>query len=335
MPPAAELDPPYTDVEARVLIHLATGRQAEAERLLAEQLRSHPGLPELVQGIAAHGVQPATVTDLQAGEHRGRQRLLFLCGACIRSRFSIDEARAFLSAAAAAGPKTAIGECAGLVVTLDTAHQNGVPIAAAHERFMALGRLADGPRSEPVIQWMAAVQCRTWNRNVEGVAHYKKLLTVWKPGPVLVHQTYANQLGALGRHEEALAERRLAVEMEPAGWSYDGLASSLYHLKRYAEADAAHAEAVRRDPRGALYWRNWAITLKDAGRFGEAIEKATRSVQCDSADGSNWWVWATCLLADGQSEEALVKFQRALALQPDNAQLRAETLALEKELRGR
>jgi tetratricopeptide (TPR) repeat protein len=200
------------------------------------------------------------------------------------------------------------------------------------ERFEILSRLCDGPEPDPMIRWMAAVQCRSWNRNAEGAEHYRKLLAVWKPGPVLVHQTYANLLDNLGRYEESLAERRQAVELEPAGWSYDGLGYTLYCLKRLEEAEEANAEAVRREPLRSSYWRNWARTLLAARRPEEASEKAARAVRLDSRDAYTWLMWGECLQAEGKGEEALAKKRRAASIQPGNGFLREEVRRLEQEL---
>ena len=57
--------------------------------------------------------------------------------------------------------------------------------------------------ADPLLRWMMAIQCRSRGDNEKGVVHFAKLLEQWSPGPVLVHQTYANLLDNLDQYEEA------------------------------------------------------------------------------------------------------------------------------------
>ena len=208
----------------------------------------------------------------------------------------------------------------------------------AATRFANFNQLADDNPDDVVIRWMAAVQCRTWNRNEEGVEHYKKILEKWNPGPSLVHQTYANLLDQVQRYDDALVERKITIKMEPAGWSYDGLASTLNHLGRFDEADTAHAAAVEADPKTARLWCNWACNLKDQGKFAPAIEKCelASELEIDNPDSDvalPWWIWGQLLEAEGKLDEALEKCKAALEHAPQDRDVRAKVTELEEKLK--
>ena len=83
---------------------------------------------------------------------------------------------------------------------------------------------------------MIAVQCRTLKRDRDGVNYYRRLCTTVHPGPILIHQTYANLLDEIGEHEEALAHREQAVKLEPEPWTYSGWANTLEQMGRHQEA---------------------------------------------------------------------------------------------------
>jgi tetratricopeptide (TPR) repeat protein len=163
---------------------------------------------------------------------------------------------------------------------------------------------------------MAGVECRTLQQNEVGAAHYARLLEQWKPGPVLVHQTYANLLDELERYDEALDQRHLAVQMEPAAWSYDGLGNTLTHLRRFDEANEAHARAVKLNPSNALYWRNWGWNSLEARRYSDAMLKFQKAATLDPKDYVALTDWGICLANMHELPAAVQKFDQALAISP-------------------
>ena len=164
-----------------------------------------------------------------------------------------------------------------------------------NDAFADFKKLVDENPDDIMIRWMLAVQCRNWDRNAEGAELYRQILERWNPGPVLVHQTYANLLDELGRFEEALVERYKAVKMEPAAWSYDGLGNTLDSLGRYKEASEAHAKAARLAPASLPIWFHWARGLL-------ARENTTnRSKKKRTRPSSNGGPWSFRCSDDGAS----------------------------------
>ncbi|HEX4143997.1 MAG TPA: tetratricopeptide repeat protein [Pirellulales bacterium] len=325
-------------VEAKVLELLAGGDQAKAEAILREELVQFPETLE-VAGLLMAG-KPKEAEDLlnaNLAKIQKGQRIFFLFGCCERSRFDVQSANLLFSIVLKMGPTTPAGNCALLVVRLDSPRLRQFEPKKADEAFATLDKLADANPDDVVIRWMAAVECRHWNRNAEGVEHYKKILEKWNPGPSLVHQTYANLLDQLGRLEDALVERKQVVKMEPAGWSYDGLGSTLQHLHRYKEANDAYAAAVRLSPDRALHWTNWAVSLKDEEEFDKAIEKCQHATELKAREGDDdawrpWSVWGEILEIQRQPEEALEKYKEALSLAPENPGVKKKVADLEARL---
>lgn len=273
----AKLSP--QEVEEQALKLLSAGKQWEAQDLLAQSVNT---LTEARQALGLllkkQQAEAAAALGKRADFHRKWQRVIFLYAACIRSRFEVPESLPVFAMTIMIDGASTVGQASVCLCLLDAdpkVRKN------PEETFAKFRKLADANPDDIVIRWMLAVQCRTYDRNEEGVEHYKKILEKWKPGPVLVHQTYANLLDHVNRFEEALVERRIAVEMEPAAWSINGLASTLDNLKRFDEAYKARAEVIRREPDQSGYWSNWANTCNRMHRFDEAIAKANRALELD------------------------------------------------------
>ena len=278
-------------IERDVLEHLAGGRQSKAEEVLEHALRDH-------------------------GDDQG---LVFLDACCTRSRFDVAAARPLFQKVVALDAASLQGQCAAEMLQLDS----GIAVAA---HFDALSALVDAHPDDVLLRWMIAVQCRALDRNEEGVAHYRRLLRTWQPGPSLVHQTYGNLLSELGEHEAALVERKLAVEQEPCDWSLKSLGNTLRQLERYEEASDAYARAVEFLPKDGKCWANYAWSLMKAKRYEEALPKAERATQL----GANAWLcWGYCLQSLGRKDEAVAKYREAVRLDPDDGFSRKKLEELE------
>lgn len=282
--PAAAAGRPVLSAEAletRFTQLVISGKQADAEELLTSYIR----------------------------DFVSNQRLVFLYGCGIRSRFEIQRAAPVFLAAARLGPTTPDGECAVRVLALD-AHRD------VEANFAALHLLADKNPGDVFIRWMLAVQCRNYNRNAEGVEQYRKILAVWKPGPCLVHQTYANLLDELGRYDEELVQRRIAVAQEPASWSRNGLISVLDRLKRYPEEEQVCADAVRSESGNAEQWALWGNALLQESRFSDAIEKCQKSLALDPHCDDAFINWGVALEKQGKYQEAIEVYRKAMQALP-------------------
>ncbi len=285
------------------------------------------------------------------------QGLAFFEAACARSRFDVSAAHSLFAYVRALDPDTPAGRCADAIIVLDELRYppgeagSRTPPALPQNRlvprrFGDLRGVARQNPDDPLLLWMLAVECRAFDRNVEGVTHYQTLLARIHPdpGPALVHQTYANLLDALKRPSDALPQRRLAVQLEPAPWSYDGLGATLCDLGRYEDANRAHEIALdlaaRTGLESANYWRNWAFCLFKAadaagpgaksrkshdqplGTPNQIIPKIERALRLNPDDAVMWNLWGICLERQNKAREALPKYQRALTLNPKEPDFR-------------
>ncbi len=293
--PSARMSP--VQIEARVFKLLSDGKQSDAEHLL----------------------------ESKVSVHRDNQRVVFLLACCLRSRFLVREAAPVFMAVADMGTNSIAGQCAIHILFLDAKKE-------IEKHFGALRDLVEKNPNDAMLRWMIAVQCRAFNRNEEGVKHYAKLLEQWTPGPVLVHQTYGNLLDELSRYEEALVERRKAVELEPAGWSYQGLGYTLASLNRFAEANQAYAKSVACDPDRSSYWVSWAWGLIREGKYPEAIGKCEQATTLDSKDYRAWSQWGRALELQGKFQDALVKYRKAVEINKAFEFANKRILEVEKQI---
>jgi tetratricopeptide (TPR) repeat protein len=319
------------EIEDKVLSCLNEGHQSKAEEMLEEHILKLPEIKKIPLLVSEKKKAEALkIVEQHAEAYRDNQRLLFLYAACMRSRFEIEEAFPFFMATAKANEKTTTGQAAFLMLFLDRS-----PLAQNHLDyfFKSFEKLIEAHPDEILLHWMIAVECRSYNRNEQGVKHYKKILEKWNPGPVLVHQTYGNLLDGLKRFDEALVERRKAVELEPAHWSYDGLGNTLDFLGRYDEANIAHAKACEFAPTSAHDLGNWAYNAMLRKQYDEAIKKCQGAIEIDPSCPNNWCHWAMCLEAQGKKADALSKYREALERFPRNEYIKEQIPRLEKELK--
>lgn len=277
---------------------LKAGKQRETEQVLAEAVRTYKDDP----------------------------RLLFFAAACERSRFAVREAAPIFARVVKADKEDGLyGRAARLILSLDGRREVG-------RNFAALRGLVEERPDDPLLLWMAGVQCRSLNRNPEGVEYYGRLLKQLDPGPVLVHQTYANLLDEVGRSADAMTHRELAVKLEPAGWSYQGMANTLTRLERWADADAAYAKATAMDPDRVQYWINWAWSMERRRDDAGVIEKCKRGTELDPRAAPLWTLWGDAERRLGRPEDAMARYDRALGITPKSANVMRRAVQVLREL---
>ncbi len=268
---------------------LSAGKQSDAEHVLDALIKAYPS----------------------------DQRLMFCYAVCARSRWSMERAQWAFRRVLELDATTVEGNCAQYVLDLDEQKH-------ARQNMSALGFLIKQHPDNPFLLWIMGVECReyskrtgekTYSRDAERC--YRRLLEIFPVGPVMVHQTFANILSEdLGLHEEALRHRRIAVEMEPTGWTYEGLGNILSSMKRYDEANEAFAKMAQLDPDNAKYWIDWATSLEHQGHYDECIEKCKKAMAIAPNSFNAYHIWGHCLKAQKKYEEALGKFEMSMDINP-------------------
>ncbi len=238
------------------------------------------GTYEKVLRTWSDGNQPAAEKLLgeAARTFRTERRLAFFAALLVRSRFNVEEAAPIFAFIAEGSSATRQGKAARLMLAID---QNKNTEAS----FTALGKLAmESKPVEPLIVWLYAISARTLRKNKAGIAAYTLLLKNIRVGSALVHQTFGNLLDGENRYEEALVHRKLAVKLEPAPWSYDGLAMTLHRLNRNGEALKILEQVCPKISNFPLIWCHWGIVLSAVGRNKEALEKLDKAIAQDPSD---------------------------------------------------
>ena len=249
--------------------------------------------------------------------HTNDQRLAFLQAVCSRSRWSKQESERQFWTVLGMNPATPEANASRYILDLDERRN-------VAQNMDALRLLATEHPENPLFLWLMAMVCRDHYKltgeqtySVEASQCYRKLLTVWEVGPVLLHQTYANVLSEeLNENEEALTHRRIAVKLEPASWNYQGLANTLSGMKRYAEANDAYAKLVELDPNDAMYWDCWANSLSYQNRYEECIEKCKKALAIDPSYFNSYNKWGHALEQLGNYDEAMEIFNKVIKINP-------------------
>lgn len=140
------------------------------------------------------------------------------------------------------------------------------------------------------------------------------------PAAAMARFNLGDVLVQAGRHEEAIAMFRSALDLRPAsadGWN--DLGCTLVLAGRPAEAVAHLEHALRLKPDYPEPHNNLGNALRALGRHDEAIAHYRRAVALDPAYAEAMNNLGAELADAGRPAEALAEFERALALRPGDA----------------
>jgi tetratricopeptide (TPR) repeat protein len=292
-------------------------------RMTADEART-----ELMVGLAG-GDQKHVEQLLEAlvAKFPDDQGLWFFLAVCTRSRFEVRAAFPMFEAVKAFDPTTPEGQAAALMIKVDRREETDKSLAALFD-------VVNAHHEDLLIQWAAAIACRTLDHDKEGCQIYRYILGTFDPaiGPPLMHQTFANLLDNTGEYQEALIHRNIVVRMEPAGWSYQGLANTLDALKEYDKADAAYAKAISMAPNDSLFWQTWGSCLRHAGRQDKAQEKFARAVELNPHNQIALDEWGRSLEIEQNLDQALDKYRRAVEAAPKDAWMYDDAVRVLKKL---
>ena len=209
---------------------------------------------------------------------------------------SIAEAYAFLSIASA---------------TIEAmAPREVVPLAlAAAQRALALDdRLSE---AHAVLGHVALNFDWNW---AAAEAHLQRAISL-KPNNPHAHQFYSMGLASLGRTEEALAELKLARELDPTSVIIRAnIGFTLYRARRYEEAIAELRNCVALAPESAYARYRFGLALQEAGQHAAALEQFEAMLHLPGAEVQALVGKAHALAVCGRTKEARECMDRLLAL---------------------
>lgn len=263
----------------------AAGRQSSAEHLAEARLENHPT----------------------------ERHMRFFAATLMRSRFDKSEPARQFARLVQENPDDACAKAASAVIMLDR-HRD------PDKHFAALAEVVDKQPDEPLFLWLLAIESREYDRNEQGILRYQRLCELVNPGGSLIHQTYANLLDGMKRYDEALPHRKLAVQLEPASWSYNGLGNTLRSLQRHQEACDAYAQADNLGA-GGRNSAQWAVSEAALNHHAAAVEKYDQAL---AHHYDEVWVYewkARSLIALGRHPDARAVLQQGLRDNPHNTGL--------------
>jgi len=134
-----------------------------------------------------------------------------------------------------------------------------------------------------------------------------------------------------GRNDDAVNAYQQAIAAKPdnAGY-YNNLGNVYARIGKIDDAKAAYTKSAELDPPNAgLAWRNFGISLYQAGRMQEAVEPLQKAVQVDPKSAQGWYLLGACLVASADYKQVGDKmvvtlkpgtveaYQKAIELDPN------------------
>jgi tetratricopeptide (TPR) repeat protein len=131
------------------------------------------------------------------------------------------------------------------------------------------------------------------------------------------HNGLGNVYAALERHEEAMAEFRWAIELDPqTPYPHNGLGNAYCELGRYEEAVAKYRLAIELDAKYAPPHYGLGKVSANLGRYEEAVAEYRRAIELDPQDAYSHNGLGNVYYTLNRHQEAVAEYQRALELDP-------------------
>lgn len=167
------------------------------------------------------------------------------------------------------------------------------------------------PEQPPALQGLGLLLAEKGQRD-EAIELLRRHLALRKGDPLTL-QALSNQLYLAGQGEEGLALLREAWEQTKTEGSGVRLGRYLIRLRRPREAEGVFGRVVEvANAPGPLL--EWAYSLIDLRRIGEAIVPLRRVTEIEPSRVSAWRALANCQIVLSEYHEALNAAERALAL---------------------
>jgi Flp pilus assembly protein TadD len=152
----------------------------------------------------------------------------------------------------------------------------------------------------------------------DDVALFSHAVAVTKDNGV-AHLNLGYALEMEGRKNEAMAEYRVAAELEPdVAEPHNDLANLLDDTGHQDEAVAEFRKALQINPRYVAAHNNFGTLLVELGRFDEAMKEYTETAQLDPTDWHPPYLIGKLLLKQGRDPEAIPYFRQAVKMDPNN-----------------
>ena len=203
------------------------------------------------------------------------------------------------------------------------------PATAVALAYPSLPRMAV-PAGMAVLGLLAFIQTGCWR---DDGALAAQTLAV-NPLSVMAHNTEGQLLEERGRLDDALAEYRRALEIDPENeGALNNVGNALFKLERYDDAihhyEAIFARGEHPTEVGARMHNNLGAAYLKTRRYDDAVTEFRRALAIDPTYVEPYYNLGIVLLAFGRRAEAVDVFRQGLAQAPDHPALRAQLAAAE------
>jgi TolB-like protein/Tfp pilus assembly protein PilF len=149
--------------------------------------------------------------------------------------------------------------------------------SAARARAAAKRALEIDPTlAEAYVPLAAIADCHEWQR-VEAERLFRRAIELG-PNYANAHHWYSDLLISLGRYEEALAEVRLAQDLDPLSMIISTSEGAIhYYAREYERSVESLLRVIDLDPRFAPTWRGLGGSYEMLGLYDEAIAAFEKS----------------------------------------------------------
>ncbi len=218
-------------------------------------------------------------------------------------------------------PQSAIGVYRRILAAFPDAPEAASATESASAAYLEIG---DRPAASQ-LRWTRAAYYTQKGQADRAEAQYRKVLDE-SPDAVQAPYYLSVFLQGQGRHEEAIALARRAVEMAPGDALMRLHLMGSYALGGHAdEALKAAAELSKwfPDRAGEIYYEV-ALGLKESGKADEALAAAFQSTRKAGPPAANFLL-GQLLMARGMESQAAEEFEKAFKAKPDDVYFQIES----------
>lgn len=195
-------------------------------------------------------------------------------------------------------------------------HQQG-QLAQANQLYNTL--LQADPRNAGALHMLGLLAYQTGH--AQAACDLMGQAIELQPRDPAPHVNRGLALGALKRHDEALAHFDRAISLRPDfAEAYVNRGKTLAELARPEDALESYNRAIALRPQFAAAHNNKGNALRQLGRSDEALQCYEQAVALDPRQIDAWQNMAVFHADAGREDEALACFDRVLALQPQHAE---------------
>jgi protein O-mannosyl-transferase len=225
----------------------------------------------------------------------------------------------------------------------DAAHGGiGSELARLRRDTEALPHLQIAARTDARARYNLGVTLHNLRRYDEAIRELDVLVDRY-PGreeAPWARRTMGSAYTQMSRWPEAIAQLRLTLSMTPHDAEAQRILVDAYHrygvefarAQKYEEAITQFRQGLALDQNNASLRYNLATALFDKGEMKASFAEAQRAIALDPANADGYNLLGKLLAMQGHFEEALVNLEAAVKLRPDDASLRDDLARVQKFL---